>query len=95
MGVSGSLKNAIDWTVSSADLSRKPTGLITASSVGEKGHASLLGMLQIIEAKMTEQTQLHIPFVKTKIASDGTIKDPSTEELVKCFAAGIMELVNA
>src|SRR5688572_25411785 len=31
MGVPGSLKNAIDWTVSSCELSHKPTALITAA----------------------------------------------------------------
>lgn len=38
MGVPGSLKNAIDWTVSSMEFSQKPTALITASSMGQKGH---------------------------------------------------------
>jgi NAD(P)H-dependent FMN reductase len=38
MGVPGSLKNAIDWTVSSMEFSQKPTALITASTHGEKGH---------------------------------------------------------
>src|ERR1043165_9327049 len=47
MGVPGTLKNAIDWTVSSAEFSHKPTALITASSVGEKGHAALLETLKI------------------------------------------------
>ena len=32
MGVPGSLKNAIDWTVSSMEFSKKPVALITASS---------------------------------------------------------------
>src|ERR1700750_2522295 len=34
-GVPGALKNAIDWTVSSASFSGKPTALITASTGGE------------------------------------------------------------
>src|SRR5688572_1709078 len=33
MGVPGTLKNAIDWTVSSCEFSRKPVALITASSL--------------------------------------------------------------
>src|SRR4030095_11309838 len=38
MGVPGTLKNAIDWTVSSCEFSHKPVALITASSAGPKGH---------------------------------------------------------
>src|SRR6187402_4014028 len=32
------LKNAIEWCVSTTAFSEKPTGLITASASGEKGH---------------------------------------------------------
>src|SRR5665647_1477007 len=48
IGVPGTLKNAIDWTVSSMDFSKKPVALITASLSGEKAHKSLLGTLLII-----------------------------------------------
>ena len=83
MGVPGTLKNAIDWTVSSAEFSHKPTALITASSVGEKGHASLLETLTVIEARMTEETKLLIPFAKTKINTDCKITDGETLVRVK------------
>ncbi|NOT90164.1 NADPH-dependent FMN reductase [Ferruginibacter sp.] len=78
MGVPGTLKNAIDWTVSSMEFSNKPTALITASSVGEKGHSSLLETLKIIEAKITDETQLLISFAKTKISTACKITDAKT-----------------
>lgn len=78
MGVPGSLKNAIDWTVSSCEFSKKPTTLITASSLGHKGHASLLDTLKIIEANITIDTQLVISYIKTKLSNDGTIADLQT-----------------
>lgn len=78
MGVPGTLKNAIDWTVSSMEFSHKPVALITASSMGQKGHRSLLETLHIIEAKMTEETQLVIPFAKTKINAESEITDEET-----------------
>jgi chromate reductase, NAD(P)H dehydrogenase (quinone) len=83
MGVPGTLKNAIDWTVSSADFSKKPVALITASSMGEKAHESLLGTLRIIEAKIEEGSELLIPFAKTKINSDNKITDQETSEKIK------------
>lgn len=82
MGVPGTLKNAIDWTVSSMEFSGKPTVLITASSLGEKGHASLMGTLEIIESRVTSETQLLISHARTKIAQDGSITDPSTHDQV-------------
>ncbi len=93
MGVPGSLKNAIDWTVSSCEFSHKPTALITASSVGLKGHASLMETLKIIEANITEETQLVISYAKTKIGNDHSIKDEHTFTLVKNLLAAFHQLM--
>lgn len=82
MGVPGSLKNAIDWTVSSMEFSKKPTALITASSLGQKGHASLIETLKIIEAKITDETQLLIPYINAKISADGDITDENTSAAI-------------
>src|SRR5215831_12083211 len=62
MGVPGTLKNALDWTVSSGEFSGKPVALITASTSGRKAHESLIGTLETIEAKMLEETQYLISF---------------------------------
>jgi chromate reductase, NAD(P)H dehydrogenase (quinone) len=78
MGVPGTLKNAIDWTVSSCEFSHKPVALITASSQGFKAHQSLLETLKIIESNITDDTHLVISFVKTKISPDNKIKDQET-----------------
>jgi chromate reductase, NAD(P)H dehydrogenase (quinone) len=78
MGVPGTLKNAIDWTVSSMEFSKKPVALITASSSGHKAHAALIDTLNVIEAKMTPDTQLLISFIKTKVNKEGKIIDDKT-----------------
>ena len=83
MGVPGTLKNAIDWIVSSCEFSHKPTALITASSLGQKAHASLLETLKIIETRITDDTQLVISHIKTKISFNGEITDVITLESVK------------
>lgn len=91
MGVPGSLKNAIDWTVSSCEFSKKPTALITASSIGQKGHAALLETLKVIEANITKDTQLIISFAKTKIGED-TITDYSTRLQVDSLVRTLINL---
>jgi len=80
MGAPGSLKNALDWTVSTADFSGKPVVLITAATSGEKAHASLLGTLKVIEAIIVGE--LLISFAGAKISKEGTITDPPTLEAV-------------
>ena len=70
MGVPGTLKNAIDWTVSSMELSHKPTALITASTSGQDAHHSLIKTLRILEADMPDASLLLISHVKAKVNAD-------------------------
>ena len=90
MGVPGTLKNALDWTVSSMEFSQKPTALITASTSGEKGHQSLLETLKVIEARIDENTSLLISTPKTKI-KDGVIIDEETLQKVKSVIHNLLK----
>jgi chromate reductase len=92
MGVPGTLKNAIDWTVSSAEFSHKPVALITASSQGQKAHASLIETLKIIEAEIPEELRLLISFAKTKI-KDNKIIDVGTLEKVNSLLQSFKKLI--
>jgi NAD(P)H-dependent FMN reductase len=94
MGVPGSLKNAIDWTVSSGEFSHKPVALITASSSGHNGHASLLETLKVIQAAIPEEAQLVISFVKTKV-KDSEIIDNVTLEQVQQVLHALMKTIDA
>jgi NAD(P)H-dependent FMN reductase len=78
MGVPGTLKNAIDWTVSSMEFHNKPVASITAASSGHKAHAALIDTLNVIEAKMTPDTQLLISFIKIKVNAEGEIINEET-----------------
>ena len=92
MGVPGTLKNAIDWTVSSMEFSHKPVALITASTAGQKGHQSLIDTLKIIEADMPDDSQLLISHVKTKVKDDKII-DPETLQQIKKLIGSIINSI--
>ncbi len=87
MGVPGSLKNALDWTVASMEFSQKPVLLITASSSGEKAHTSLLETLKVIEAIIPEECQLLISYAKTKIKNDEITDDITHSKVVTAVNA--------
>jgi len=82
-GVPGSLKNMLDWLVSSSTLVDKPVALITASLGGEYAHASLLLTLGALTAKLSDETNLLIQFVRSKVDKDGNITDAETIEKLK------------
>lgn len=94
MGVPGSLKNALDWIVSSMEMSQKPVALITASSMGELAHQSLTGTLRVIEADLPDPSRLLIPFVKAKVR-DGAIVDAPTLESVKSVMESLLQGIAA
>jgi chromate reductase len=82
-GVPGSLKNMLDWLVSSSTLVDKPVALITASLGGEHAHASLLLTLGALSANVVEGGTLLIQFIRSKMDAEGNIKDVETVKKLK------------
>jgi len=97
-GVPGTLKNALDWTVSSGDFVSKPVALITAASGGKSAHASLLLTLSALSASVAEEATLIIPFIRAKLNEGGEFKDEKTlaevKEVISSFVR-ILEEKNA
>ena len=80
-GMPGSLKNLLDWTVSSGDFADKPVAALSASPYatgGEMAHASLLTTLKMLSATVPEGATLSIPFVRSSLDADGAIADEAT-----------------
>ena len=92
-GVPGTLKNAIDWTISTSQFPHKPTMLITASTDGRFGHQALRETLKAIEAKNIDNLQMVIRFVKTKI-NNNKIIDEDTLKGVKILIANFVKTIN-
>jgi NAD(P)H-dependent FMN reductase len=93
-GVPGSLKNALDWTVSSGEFVDKPVALITASSVGTSAHASLLLTLGAISAIIADDAKLLVPFIRTKVNADGSITDPEVLVSLKKVLDALIGVIN-
>lgn len=72
-GVPGTLKNALDRTVGTVAFSDKPVVLITASSVGDKAHASQQQTFIALSTQMIDS--LLISYVRMKLNEQGEIVD--------------------
>jgi NAD(P)H-dependent FMN reductase len=77
-GVSGVLKNALDWTVSSGELVNKPLALVTAATGGEKAHAALLLTFTALSSSIPEGGELVISYVRSKLDANGNVSDAAT-----------------
>ena len=85
-GMPGSLKNALDWLVTSGELWRKPVVTLSASPSalgGEKAHAALLLTLSALEAWIVADGSPCIPFVTTKVSKSGDVTDPATAQALR------------
>lgn len=92
-GIPGSLKNAIDWNITSSGFSQKPVIAITAATDGESAHRSLLETLRVLEATYTDELQCRIPFIKTKISPEADITDPDTLAAIRKIMDRLLEVI--
>ncbi len=91
--VPGALKNALEWTVSSSDFHHKPTALITASSLGDKAHESLIVILKTIDAKIGENAALLISHAQTKL-KDEKISDAETVKQINLLVESFLRTIS-
>ena len=94
-GVSGVLKNALDWTVSSGELVNKPLALITAATGGERAHAALLLTFTALSSDIPPGGELVIPYVRSKLGADGSISDPVTAQQLQDVVNALVALCRA
>lgn len=90
----GSLKNALEWCVSTTILSEKPAGLITASANGKMAHESLQLIMETLGAEFNSESTLLISGISGKIDSNHIITDEKTEIQVKNFVQAFIRMVN-
>ncbi|MCE6993172.1 NADPH-dependent FMN reductase [Dyadobacter sp. CY323] len=94
-GVPGTLKNALDWTVSTGEFNEKPVAAISASPLntgGEKALASLLLTLTALGTVRNEDSALSIPNVKQKIVN-GSVTDPETRAALQNQCDNLLEII--
>jgi NAD(P)H-dependent FMN reductase len=90
-GVPGSLKNALDWVVSSGELGHKPVVLLNASAgTGEFATRALRDTLEVMEATVVSADAGL--FVKKKLDAQGRLTDP---EVTRRVTASLDDLAAA
>ncbi len=90
----GTLKNALDWTVSTTVFSDKPVAIITASTSGEKAHESLDLIMTTLGVKMGGKSKLLIQGAKSKINTEGKISDETTWKEIQELCDSFIETIN-
>lgn len=90
----GSLKNLIEWTVSTVLFSSKPVAIIVAAASGKKAFDSLELILTTIETSMPDKSKLLIKGAKGKISENGNIIDPVIKEGMEKVVLSLLETIS-
>lgn len=86
-GIPGTLKNALDWIVGTAELDKKRIGVINASPLPEEGPTyaldNLVEVLRTMSADVRPEFILKIGEIKSKFNQDGTLSHEKTKMNLK------------
>lgn len=90
-GIPGSLKNALDWLVSTTALEKKPTGIIFAStSEGNFAQKALVEVLKTMSANVVPGAVISIPGIHQKI-HDMTINEDLKKFLDNLLSQAVLK----
>jgi len=88
-GVSGVLKNALDWIVGSGELMDKPIALINASGRATLADASLRETLTTMSGRVVEEASVTIALDGSRSDAAGIAQDAYLSGLLKASLAAI------
>ena len=94
-GVPGSLKNALDWIVSSGEFTDKPVLLINASPsfMGASiAQANLVEILRVMGARLPDSAVVSIASVSRKVSPDGSLDGETASALRAALAAFVASI---
>ena len=82
-GVPGSLKNALDWLVSSVEFPFKPVALINASPLATHAQTSLVDTLGMMNARIVHEACATIPVTRGEVSLTGEIASDEIRAAVR------------
>lgn len=74
-GISGVMKNALDWMVGSEALVYKPVAVLNASPRAHHALTALKETLSVMSARLIEPASITLPILGSKLDEDGVVAD--------------------
>ena len=75
-GITGSIKNALDWVVTSGEFVYKPVVLYNTSPRASLAYAALKETVSVMDARIVEQACINIPLLGSKLDIDDIVSHP-------------------
>ena len=90
-GVSGVLKNALDWVVGSGELMDKPIALINASTRATLAYASLRETLTTMSGRVIEDASITIPLEGLRCDANSIAEDVRLSGLLQASLVALAD----
>ena len=91
-GISGPMKNALDWLVSGVEFPYKPIMLINTSPRALHAQEALKEVLATMSGNVIEKSCVSIPLLSSELDVDGIVQ---SKEIASALRAGLEELCMA
>lgn len=92
-GVTGTIKNALDWLVSFEPFVAKPIAVFNASPRAHHADAALRETLRTMSAVLVEPASVSIPLLGAHLSEDGIVASAALAPLIRAALAALHEAV--
>lgn len=93
-GITGALKNALDWVVGSGEFSGKPVAIVNTSPTSFHAYESLTEILRTMDARVIAEASLRIPLPGSRTTEEQISTNPGLCLLLREMLAGlVLEIV--
>ena len=92
-GITGTIKNALDWLVSFEPFAYKPVAVLNASPRAHHADGALREVLRTMAAVIVEPASITIPLLGTKLDEDGMVSSFSVAGPIQQALAALCEVV--
>ena len=88
-GISGAMKNALDWMVSFEPCVAKPVAVLNASPRAHIADSALREILKTMSAEIVEDASVSIPLLGAHLSEDGMVADAMVSQAVRQVLAAL------
>jgi chromate reductase, NAD(P)H dehydrogenase (quinone) len=94
-GLPGSLKNALDWLVSSSEFPEKPVAVIHTSPRSVEAQAQLRLVLMTMSARLIDEASITIPLLGKVLDPNQIVSDPAFSGPLRLALANFVAAISS
>lgn len=94
-GVSGAIKNGLDWMVGNESFIGKPVALLNASPRATHAYASLREIVTVMSARMVDTASLTLPLLGANLSEQAMRDDPQIGGMLRASLLALRDACSA